>query len=71
MKFLDSTIKLMKRSPFQVLAAIMATTMTLLVISLFFLLSFGSIEVLSYFESAPQVIAFFKPGKDLNDVQIK
>jgi len=60
----------MKRSPFQVLAAVMATTMTLLVISVFSLLSFGSIKILQYFEAAPQVIAFFKPGEDLEDSQI-
>ena len=70
MKFFDRTTKLMKRSPFQVLAAVMATTMTLLVISVFSLLSFGSIKILQYFEAAPQVIAFFKPGEDLEDSQI-
>ncbi|MBU1085435.1 MAG: permease-like cell division protein FtsX [Candidatus Beckwithbacteria bacterium] len=70
MKFLDTTIKLIQRSPFQVLSAIMATTMTLLVISMFSLLSFGSIKILQYFESAPQVIAFFKPGEDLDGNQI-
>lgn len=70
MKLMQTTIKLMKRSPFQVTAAVMTITMTLLVISVFSLLSFGSIKVLSYFEAAPQVIAFFKPGEDLDDNQI-
>lgn len=60
----------LRRSPFQGLAAVMTTTLTLLVISVFTLLSFGSIKVLKYFETAPQVIAFFKPGEDLSDVQI-
>ena len=67
---LEKTIKQMRRSPFQVLAAVMTTTLTLLVISVFALISFGSIKVLKYFEAAPQVIAFFKPGEDLNDTQI-
>lgn len=59
-----------RRSPFQTLAGVMITTLTLLVISVFALISFGSIQILKYFESAPQVIAFFKPGEDLTDIAI-
>ena len=59
-----------RRSPYQGLAAMLTTTLTLLVVSVFTLLSFGSIQILEYFESAPQVIAFFKPGEDLPDVPI-
>ncbi len=67
---LKKTWTQLRRTPYQGLAAAMTMTLTLLVISVFALLSFGSIKVLKYFESAPQVIAFFKPGEDLNDVQI-
>jgi cell division transport system permease protein len=70
MKSIEKALTQMRRSPFQVLAAVMTTTLTLLVISVFALLSFGSIKVLKYFEAAPQVIAFFKPGEDLSDTQI-
>lgn len=59
-----------RRSPFQTLAGVMITTLTLLVISVFTLISLGSVAILKYFESAPQVIAFFKPGEDLTDIQI-
>jgi cell division transport system permease protein len=59
-----------RRSPFQTLAGVMITTLTFLVISVFALVSFGSIKILKYFETAPQVIAFFKPGEDLTDVQV-
>lgn len=59
-----------RRSPFQGLAGVLITTLTLLVISVFALISFGSIQILKYFETAPQVIAFFKPGEDLTDVTI-
>lgn len=45
-------------------------TLTFLVISVFSLLSFGSIKILQYFETAPQVIAFFEPGEDLTEIQI-
>ena len=67
---LNKTWTQVRRSPFQALAGVMITTLTLLVISVFALISFGSIKILKYFESAPQVIAFFKPGEDLTDVQI-
>lgn len=70
MNILQKTWTQLRRSPFQGLAAVMTTTLTLLVISVFTLLSFGSIQILKYFESAPQVIAFFKPGEDLDDIQI-
>jgi len=70
MNVLDKTWTQARRSPFQGLAAVMITTLTLLVISVFSLISFGSIKILKYFESAPQVIGFFKPGEDLSDVQI-
>ena len=59
-----------RRSPFQTIAGVMIITLTLLVISVFTLISFGSIRILKYFESAPQVIAFLKRGEDLTDVQI-
>lgn len=59
-----------RRSPWQNLAAVMTTTLTLLVVAVFCLISFGSIKTLQYFETAQQVIAFFKPGKDLNDTAI-
>ena len=68
--WLKKTWTQVRRSPFQGLAGIMITTLILLVISVFTLISFGSIQILKYFESAPQVIAFFKPGEDLSDIQI-
>jgi len=70
MNILKKTLIQIRRSPFQNLTAIMVTTLTLLVVAVFSLLSIGSVKVLKYFESAPQVIAFFKPGQDLSDIQI-
>lgn len=70
MKLWQKTATQIRRSPFQNLAAIMTTTLTLLVVAVFSLLSYGSIKILEYFETAPQVIAFFKPGEDLADVAI-
>ena len=70
MNLLQKTLTQMRRSPFQGLAAVLITTLTLVVITVFSLISFGSIKVLKYFESAPQVIGFFKPGEDLEDIEI-
>ena len=70
MNIFKKTFIQIRRSPFQNLTAIMVTTLTLLVVSVFSLLSIGSVKILKYFESAPQVIAFFKPGQDLSDIQI-
>lgn len=70
MNIFRQTLTQLRRSPFQALAAAMIMTLTFLVVSVFSLLSFGSIKVLKYFESTPQVIAFFKAGEDLSENQI-
>ncbi len=49
-----------RRSPYQTLAAISIMTMTLFLASAFFLVAAGSQAVLHYFETRPQVNAFFK-----------
>lgn len=59
-----------RRSPYQSLAAVMIMVLTFLAISCFLLLSLGSIKILNYFEKAPQVIAFFEAGKDLEEGKI-
>jgi cell division transport system permease protein len=70
MNAINKTMTQIRRNPFQGLAAVMTTTLTLLVIAIFSLISLGSVQVLKYFESAPQVIAFFTPGENLTDAQI-
>ncbi len=49
-----------RRSPYQALAAVSIMTMTLFLGSIFFLVAAGSQAVLTYFETRPQVNAFFK-----------
>lgn len=49
-----------RRSPYQTLAAISIMTMTLFLASVFFLVAAGSQAILHYFETRPQVNAFFK-----------
>lgn len=52
--------KHVRRSPYQAFAAILITTLTFSVISVFTLVILGSSQVINYFESKPQVTAFFK-----------
>jgi cell division transport system permease protein len=53
-----------RRSPYQAFAAVFVMSLTFLFISFFTFLLFGSSKAISYFESRPQVTAFFK-----NDVK--
>ena len=57
---LNSFLKHMRRSPYQSFAAIVLTTITFFIVSVFTLTVIGAHELLSYFESRPQVTAFFK-----------
>lgn len=53
------TWKNMRRNPFQAVAAIIVLTVTFFIAQLFILLSIGSQVVLQYFESRPQISAYF------------
>ena len=60
MKTFRSTWRNIRRSPYQAFAAIFVMTLTFLFISFFTFLLYGSTKAISYFESRPQVTAFFK-----------
>lgn len=49
-----------RRSPYQAMAAILIMMLTFLAVSIFTILISGSTKVITYFESKPQVTAFFK-----------
>ena len=49
-----------RRSPYQATAAILIMSLTFFVFSIFSFMIFGSQRIISYFESKPQVTAFFK-----------
>jgi len=49
-----------RRSPYQALAAILIMMLTFLAVSVFTILIIGSSKVITYFESKPQVTAFFR-----------
>lgn len=52
----------MRRAPFQAAAAVFVLSLTFFVATLVSILAYSSSQLLSYFESRPQVIAFLKDG---------
>jgi len=58
----------LRRSPYQAMAAILIMMLTFLAISVFTILIIGSSKVIAYFESKPQVTAFFKDEASQGDV---
>lgn len=58
-----------RRTPIQALAASMVMFLTFLALLTFLIIAAGSQEVLRFYESKPQVIAFFKDGTTDKDVR--
>ncbi len=68
---LASAITNIRRSPFQSITAMMITAVTLFVAYSFSLMILGTQQILSYFETRPQVIGFFEldsSAGEINDV---
>lgn len=59
MKTVTTAWKHIRRTPYQSLAAVCMLLLTFLAISVFAFIVFGSSVIISYFESKPQVTAFF------------
>lgn len=57
-----------RRTPYQAMAASMVMFLTFLTLSIFLILAFGSQQILKFYESKPQAIAFFKDGTTDTDV---
>ncbi len=60
MKTIKTAWKQIRRTPYQALTAVFIMMLTFLSISVFSFIVFGSSVVIKYFESKPQVTAFFK-----------
>ncbi len=60
MKSFKTTWRQIRRTPYQALTAVFMMTLTFLAISIFAFIIFGSATIVNYFESKPQVVAFFK-----------
>lgn len=67
---LKTAWKQIRRTPYQALIAIIMMFLAFFALSCFALISLGSIKIIKYFESSPQVIAFFEKGKDLSQEEI-
>lgn len=57
-----------RRSPFQAIAASLVMFLTFFALLVFLILAAGSQMILRYYESKPQVIAFFKDGTTPEDI---
>ncbi len=69
MRYVDFTKRNIRRTPFQAMAASMVMFLTFFSLLVFLLLAAGSQAMLRYYESKPQVIAFFKDGTTQKDVE--
>lgn len=68
MKTFKTTWRNIRRSPYQAFAAVFVMTLTFLFISFFTFLLYGSSKAINYFESRPQVTAFFKNEVKQSDI---
>lgn len=68
MKPIKSAWKHIRRTPYQSIAAICMLFLTFLAISVFAFIVFGSTVIISYFESKPQVTAFFTEAAQQSDI---
>ncbi len=68
MSYIKFAKRNIRRSPFQAIAASMVMFLTFFALMVFLLLAAGSQQILRYYESKPQVIAFFKDGTTNEDV---
>lgn len=65
---LKTTWKHIRRSPYQAFAAVLIMSLTFFVISVFTFVIAGTSRIISYFESTPQVTAFFKQEAKQEDI---
>lgn len=69
MIFIEFVKRNIRRTPYQALAASMVMFLTFLTLSSFLILAVGSQQILRFYESKPQAIAFFKDGTTDSDIQ--
>ena len=68
MKSLKTAWKNIRRSPYQAISAIFVMTITFLAFSMVSIFVFSSTKIVTYFESKPQVTAFFKDQTKQTDI---
>lgn len=67
-KHLKTTWQHMRRSPYQAMAAVAIMMLTFLAVSVFTFLVLGSSQIINFFESKPQVTAFFHDDAKQSDI---
>ncbi len=68
MNYIKSVKRNIRRTPYQALIASMVMFLTFLTLMIFLLLAIGSQQILKFYESKPQAIAFFKDNTTDSDV---
>ncbi|NMB56830.1 FtsX-like permease family protein [Candidatus Beckwithbacteria bacterium] len=71
MKTIKTTLKQIRRTPYQAILAIFILSLTFSVVAIFLIISVGFHLILQYFSASPQVIAFFEKGKDLSSQDLQ
>src|SRR3990167_4072606 len=69
MNQIKKTVKLLRRSPYQALAAALAMSLTFFVSSIFIILIIGGQIVLNYIEQRPEVIVFFNDEANQTEIE--
>ncbi len=67
--YLKAALSNIRRSPFQAIAAISVLSVTFFVATIIALLIYSSAQVLNYFETRPQVIAFLKSDASATNIE--
>lgn len=67
--YYNATKRNIRRTPYQAMAASMIMFLTFLALSLFLILGVGLQQVLRFYESKPQIIAFFKDNTTETDIK--
>jgi len=70
MKHFNTSIKHIRRTPYQALIAVCIMSLTFLMVSFFAFMVFGSSVVINYFESKPQVTAFFRDEAKPEEIDV-
>ncbi len=68
MSHFSTSFKYIRRSPFQALAAISSLAVTFFVTTFIAIILYASSQVLSYFETRPQIIAFIKTDATVQQI---
>lgn len=70
MKHLNTALQHIRRSPYQAIYAIIVMTLTFFITTVFVIVAYGSGLVLNWFETRPQITAFFRDGVTMDKITV-